>query len=381
MTTSLIDCLEQHARDHTSHGTEPNPNAWAYIFCSCAHQLEAALAVASGRLLSIVDAMVDDAKPLWSECEPSSHLRPNASEFYAVRHHVYHHAVFGPTERHAVGLTHGACHADLGRDELQSQRQAYFPVELLKRAVQCAPEHASAAWLHAAFVAAGWRLLLERACDGHELLDAAAALIAQSSVRKLALCLWNCERCTDETLCWAASALPHTLEELRLDLTDSAATSAGGNAVLKAVALKLMRPASCNLRRLELGDCMLTGSIPAELGGCQAMLVLILQGNELTGAIPPELGRCVALQRLNLSENRLSGALPEALGRLALLKKLNLRDNRLSGKIPEALGRLTDLTKLELSWNCLVKQALPEELCKRAAAGKLKVRLDWLRTN
>ena len=370
----VIDCLEQHAKDHSPHAKEVDPSAWGYMPCHCAHDLDAALAVASGRLLTIVNKA--GVSLLWHE-KPIT-LHPKCCEFYTACHHVYNHAVFGRAKRRAVGLTDGVCPADLGRAELQSLRQAHFPTALVEHVVVNAPTDRPGG-LHCALVAAGWRLLLGVARDKHA---KAAAMLAASTVHKWALTFWSCELCTDETLSWVASALPHTLEELRLNLSDSAATSVGGDAVLESVLLKLVhQPVVRLLQWLELSDCMLTGSIPTALGDCCALQVLILLGNELTGAIPSELGLCTALTRLNLSENALSGAIPDALGKLLRLKKLNLRDNRLSGRIPEALGELSALTKCELSWNCLAVQDLPELLCKRVASGKLKLRVDWLRAN
>ena len=105
--------------------------------------------------------------------------------------------------------------------------------------------------------------------------------------------------------------------------------------------------------KLVLDERLLTGNIPAELGGLSELRVLVLNGNELTGEIPAELGSLANLEVLELFKNRLTGSIPSWLGSLSNLKRLWIGHNQLSGTIPPELSSLSRLEELELAYSQL----------------------------
>ena len=112
---------------------------------------------------------------------------------------------------------------------------------------------------------------------------------------------------------------------------------------------------------LGLSFNLLTGEIPAELGGLSSLVWLYLSFNLLTGEIPEELGNLSNLTHLRLYSNLLTGEIPEELGNLSNLEELRLNDNLLTGEIPEELGNLSNLEELRLNDNLLTGE-IPEEL-------------------
>lgn len=76
------------------------------------------------------------------------------------------------------------------------------------------------------------------------------------------------------------------------------------------------------------------------------------------------LGGLHRLRRLDLSQNALTGSIPPRLAQLSSLQELLLHDNQLSGCLPEAIGQLVNLTSLQLQNNCLQgKNCAAELLC------------------
>ena len=64
------------------------------------------------------------------------------------------------------------------------------------------------------------------------------------------------------------------------------------------------------LHHLDLSFTGLTGSIPRELGGLEALRTLDLSSNQLTGSIPPEMRGLLNVDTLMLIPNDLSGCVP-----------------------------------------------------------------------
>ena len=91
-----------------------------------------------------------------------------------------------------------------------------------------------------------------------------------------------------------------------------------------------------NLVELDGGDCDLTGSLPANLGGAAWLTTLRLGGNRLEGAVPGSVTRLTQLRELDLRGNNLGGVLPANLF-VALansLKTIDLSRNGLAGPLP-----------------------------------------------
>jgi hypothetical protein len=103
-----------------------------------------------------------------------------------------------------------------------------------------------------------------------------------------------------------------------------------------------------SLKRLSLDENALTGQIPSELGNLQSLKFLDLDRNALTGQIPSQLGNLQSLETLRLDSNDLRGSIPTELGRLQSLKWFDLSSNQLTGSIPTELGNLSKLTQCEI---------------------------------
>ncbi len=126
-----------------------------------------------------------------------------------------------------------------------------------------------------------------------------------------------------------------------------------------------------NLEYMSLGNNLLTGQIPAWLGNLTGLKFLNLDRNQLNGEIPHELGNLTALKRLYLGDNQLTGDIPAELGNLTALQRLELSYNQLTGDIPAELGRLTALQWLDLRSNDFT--LMPEELRRLAMQNNLEI--------
>ena len=93
-----------------------------------------------------------------------------------------------------------------------------------------------------------------------------------------------------------------------------------------------------DLRKLNLSNNSLTGSIPPELGGLSNLTHLYLNANRLTGEIPSQLSDLWNLREMWLQDNTLTGEIPVALSELHGLEYLYLHGNEFSGCIPKALA-------------------------------------------
>ncbi|KAG0451479.1 hypothetical protein HPP92_026227 [Vanilla planifolia] len=139
------------------------------------------------------------------------------------------------------------------------------------------------------------------------------------------------------------------------------------------------------LRKLQLADNYISGSIPADLGNCTNLQSLDLSFNDLVGEVPlpvwslPKLVDLVmwannlsgeipgdlcsknpALEMLVLSFNNLSGKIPESFTNCADLIWVSLSGNHLTGEIPAGIGNLQKLAILQLGINSLSGNIPPE---------------------
>ncbi|NOQ39680.1 MAG: hypothetical protein GQ562_05115 [Anaerolineales bacterium] len=107
-----------------------------------------------------------------------------------------------------------------------------------------------------------------------------------------------------------------------------------------------------NLITLQFDNCMIRGSIPPEIGKMGKLKFLSLQGNQLSGPIPSEIYKLTQLEAILLNGNQwLSGSLSPEIGQLNNLTGLNLGYNNFSGTLPEELGNLTRLRYFGLNEN------------------------------
>ncbi|KAB1204631.1 hypothetical protein CJ030_MR8G012703 [Morella rubra] len=105
---------------------------------------------------------------------------------------------------------------------------------------------------------------------------------------------------------------------------------------------------TCHITHLNLGQNVLSGPIPAEIGQLQNMQYLSFSSNNFYGPLPAELGNLASLQQLWASDNLFTGKLPEFFGTLTELKDLRLQGTSLEGPIPSSFRALTKLEDLRI---------------------------------
>lgn len=88
---------------------------------------------------------------------------------------------------------------------------------------------------------------------------------------------------------------------------------------------------------LVLGNNMLEGPLPSEIGNMERLGSLLVHSNRLNGTLPDELLELPRLTRLQLDSNNFEGPIPGGLGNLTLLEELTLQGNNLTGEIPMEL--------------------------------------------
>ncbi|XP_010555906.1 PREDICTED: probably inactive leucine-rich repeat receptor-like protein kinase At3g28040 isoform X2 [Tarenaya hassleriana] len=115
------------------------------------------------------------------------------------------------------------------------------------------------------------------------------------------------------------------------------------------------------LRKLDLSNNSLSGSMPSGISSLHNLKELNLQGNQFSGSLPADVGSCPHLNRLDLSYNLFSGEVPSAFQRLNSLMFLSLSHNLLSGDFPRWIGTLRSLEHLDLSNNALTGE-LPSSM-------------------
>ncbi|XP_022777096.1 putative leucine-rich repeat receptor-like serine/threonine-protein kinase At2g24130 [Durio zibethinus] len=117
------------------------------------------------------------------------------------------------------------------------------------------------------------------------------------------------------------------------------------------------------LKRLELQENHIFGSIPPEIGNLSNITMLNLASNFLNGTIPGEVSLLLHLEQFFLSHNFFSIRIPVALGKLPSLGQLDLSNNKFSGEIPSSLGDLVAIRYLFLNKN-LLSGTIPPKLLK-----------------
>ncbi|XP_045802051.1 receptor kinase-like protein Xa21 isoform X2 [Trifolium pratense] len=112
------------------------------------------------------------------------------------------------------------------------------------------------------------------------------------------------------------------------------------------------------VRKLNLGNMGLKGTISPHLGNLSFLVVLDLNGNSFHGELPHELLHLKRLKLLNLSNNGFVGEIPSRIGFLSKLQYLHLGYNNFVGLIPQSISNLSMLEYLNLNSN-FIKGTIP----------------------
>jgi len=104
-----------------------------------------------------------------------------------------------------------------------------------------------------------------------------------------------------------------------------------------------------HLRRLDLRNNLLHGTITHSFKSTKNLQVLLLAKNSLSGLVPDELGEHPQLKKLDISYNNLTGRIDKSFSLSTILDEVNLSNNKIFGSVPSTLA-LT-ITKLDLSNN------------------------------
>lgn len=75
---------------------------------------------------------------------------------------------------------------------------------------------------------------------------------------------------------------------------------------------------------------------------------LNVMNNNITGSLPPQIWGFQALEHLSLSTNSLMGSIPAEVGQLTKITELTLHNNVITGSIPSQIGALISAGKLSL---------------------------------
>ncbi|KDP38865.1 hypothetical protein JCGZ_05022 [Jatropha curcas] len=113
-----------------------------------------------------------------------------------------------------------------------------------------------------------------------------------------------------------------------------------------------------NLNELHASESNLTGKIPNELGKCNCLEILFMDGNNFQGTLPSSFASLRGLQVLDLSRNNLSGKIPEYLEKFSL-KYLNLSFNNFEGEVPDK-GVFANASAIFVKGNSRLCGGIPE---------------------
>uniref|UniRef100_A0A1J3FC10 non-specific serine/threonine protein kinase n=2 Tax=Noccaea caerulescens TaxID=107243 RepID=A0A1J3FC10_NOCCA len=118
---------------------------------------------------------------------------------------------------------------------------------------------------------------------------------------------------------------------------------------------------STKLTSLTLGENLISGTIPHDIGNLISLQALSLETNMLTGELPVSFGKLLEMQVLDLYSNAISGELPSYFDNMTQLQKIHLNSNSFQGRIPQSLGRCRNLLDLWIDTNRL-NGTIPQEI-------------------
>ncbi|KAG2690922.1 hypothetical protein I3760_09G212900 [Carya illinoinensis] len=106
-----------------------------------------------------------------------------------------------------------------------------------------------------------------------------------------------------------------------------------------------------SLRYLFLRNSWLYGTFPKKIFQLPMLEILDLSQNKLLGGSLPDFLSNGSLRTLLLRGTEFSSVLPDSFGKLTMFSIIDLRGCNFSGSIPESMASLTQLVYLDLSYN------------------------------
>lgn len=113
------------------------------------------------------------------------------------------------------------------------------------------------------------------------------------------------------------------------------------------------------LQNFSASSCVISGNIPP-FQGCDSIIVIELNSNNLSGALPESISSCHSLARIALANNNISGRIPDELASLPDLAVIDLSHNSFTGPIPPKFGHSSSLQLLNVSFN-YISGSIPSE--------------------
>ena len=191
--------------------------------------------------------------------------------------------------------------------------------------------------------------------------DCALLLGAKDTLRGTETLNWSADTAIASWEGITVSGSPSRVTQLEIDGWNSEQRI--GREILLSGTIPAALGGLSKLQRLTLSRNALTGTIPAEIGFLSELTSIQIYSNQLTGGIPPELGLLANLTSgFDLSRNQLTGGIPVELGTLSNLISLRLHNNQLTGSIPASLGDLSNLNQLNLAGNTGLTGCIPAAL-------------------
>nr|AAK58682.1 verticillium wilt disease resistance protein [Solanum lycopersicum] len=113
------------------------------------------------------------------------------------------------------------------------------------------------------------------------------------------------------------------------------------------------------LVHINLGNNLLSGSLPAYIFELPSLQQLFLYRNQFVGQVDEFRNASSSpLDTVDLTNNHLNGSIPKSMFEIERLKVLSLSSNFFRGTVPlDLIGRLSNLSRLELSYNNLTVDA------------------------